>query len=59
MKILPEDMDAIRTLFHEYWTDEDIEPDERDMSLAFILVRIYDRGYAEGWEDGREEDDPG
>ncbi len=50
MKITPEDMDDVREIFRRgYSTPPDSEPD--DIALAFILVRIWDRGHKAGYDE--------
>lgn len=55
MKIEPEDMDELRDAFtRSYVTFEGgpSEDDRRDIALASILIRMYDRGYDSGYMDG-------
>lgn len=56
MKVNPSDMDDIRSILHMYdpfAPDVARENDIRDIALARILCRLWDRGYWEGLRDGR------
>lgn len=54
MKITPEDMGKVRQVFREDEWRAPLTQEERDLALAHILERIYDRGYAEGRSDEYE-----
>ena len=47
MKITPEDMDDVRAALARFEDPFGSGPanEQRDIALALILVRIYDRGY--------------
>lgn len=57
MKITPEDMDAVRKVFNhasnEFYLSggDQSAHDNRDIDLARILARIYDRGYKQALKD--------
>lgn len=61
MKITPEDMDDVRDVLRRSarttrLPGEFAEVDEqRDIALALILVRIWDRGYKHGQDDAIDE----
>ena len=47
-KITPEDMDAVRALMHPDDNYYAHHPGQRDIVLASILIRIWDRGFEQG-----------
>ncbi|MCA1839948.1 MAG: hypothetical protein LC723_06415 [Actinobacteria bacterium] len=49
MKITSEDMDDVRDL-----TGCAVPNERRDIALALILVKIYDRGYKQGHDDASD-----
>lgn len=57
MKITPEDMDNVRDVLKRSQTAGGgyVPYDsQRDIALALILVRIYDRGYEQGHDDSSD-----
>ena len=59
MKIYPNDMDELFKRFN-ITSSEPHKHEERDMALAQLLIKIYDRGYSKGYLDAQrnKDDDP-
>ncbi len=51
MKITPEDMNDVREACNLRTPYYSIDYEARDIALAFILTRIYDRGYDAAIDD--------
>lgn len=53
MKVVPEDMDDVREVIKRSWMPRGfyMTDEQRDIALALIMVRIWDRGYEQALAD--------